>query len=264
MSVRGVMICETSTSPSSITPSIISRASSSSRPSRCPSVTMRADVFVERFLVGRPAAAAGQAVQGDVDEAGHQHQRPAAARLSARQTGQVRNRNGSAQSRATAQGIQISAASSSSRAGQQAAGQPAPVGDAGGRPAARAQSAAAPRRTRPRPATGAFRRPGPPARAAQDLAQPVGPVPPAADLLQLVRRELGQRPGADRRQAASRPPRPAKGNGAVTDSADVQRRRARAACSGTSGARGDSRSRASTSRSPAPASGPLGRAVASS
>ena len=40
MSVRGVMICDTSTSPSSITPSIISRASSSSSPSRCPSETM--------------------------------------------------------------------------------------------------------------------------------------------------------------------------------------------------------------------------------
>ena len=40
ISVRGVMMCETTASPSSITPSIISRASSSSRPSRWPSLTI--------------------------------------------------------------------------------------------------------------------------------------------------------------------------------------------------------------------------------
>ena len=40
MSVRGVMIRATVTSPNSITPSIISRASSSSSPSRSPSLTI--------------------------------------------------------------------------------------------------------------------------------------------------------------------------------------------------------------------------------
>ena len=40
MSVRGVMMCDTYASPSSMTPSIISRASSSSSPSRWPSLTI--------------------------------------------------------------------------------------------------------------------------------------------------------------------------------------------------------------------------------
>ena len=70
MSVRGVMMCDTTASPSSMTPSIISRASSSSRPSRWPSLTI---VRISSSIDSSSAClrrAAGEAVQQRVDSAG--------------------------------------------------------------------------------------------------------------------------------------------------------------------------------------------------
>ena len=120
MSVRGVMICETSASPNSITPSIISRASSSRRPSRCPSETMvrmsssndssSGAVRLRPARRCRATSTTWRAMQ-------------TARRGSSHPTAPARrNTNGSAQSRAKVQGNQRLAARAQQQAGQQGRG----------------------------------------------------------------------------------------------------------------------------------------------
>ena len=195
------MICETSTSPSSMTPSIISRASSSSRPSRCPSETM---VRISSSNDSSSGSGGG---------------RP-----------ERRWKTAATKRRGQPQRPQGDAGGPPGRPGVVEEGIGPQAGHAPGQPDFRGQeqehaAGHAPdqqrrrRRTRrapvgPDPERGGadvdggghdLERFGGQAHlvaALEDVAQPVGMVSPPADFLEFMGRELGQRTGPHRRQAS--------------------------------------------------------------
>ncbi len=207
MSVRGVMICETSTSLSSITPSIISRASSSSRPSRWPSETM---VRISSSNDSSSGSAGG---------------RPASRWQTASTKRAARPSGASSDAEPPPGGPGVVEEGIGPQPGQ-APGEPDFRGQQQEHPARHA-----PDQQRPRPGG----RPGPVGpdpegggadedggghdlealggqadlvAVLEDLAQPVGMAAPPAEFLQFMGRELGQRAGPQRRQASRPPARP--------------------------------------------------------
>ena len=205
MSVRGVMISETSGSPSSMTPSIISRASSSRSPSRCPSVT------IVRISSSNDSSSGASGM------------RPA-RRWSSGSTNRAPKIRGKRAKRSPPQRPGVI----EERRGPQ-------PGDGPGNPDLGGQTAPTDPTGHAEDQQQHARRPGgvplgpDPERAgadedgrgddlerlggqadvlvaAEDLAEPLGRFAAAADFLQFVARELGQRLGPDRRQAGNAQP----------------------------------------------------------
>ncbi len=210
MSVRGVIICETTTSPSSMTPSIISRASSSSKPSRCPWVTT---VRISSSNESSSAAAGRRPAMrcSIVSTRRAPSTTGPSTAATARHSGQVKNSTRAAQSRETVQGIHNSNAKSNT-APRNAQGQRAgrePDGGLVREPPGQGQSIGGGREELER-----LQRQPRLLVAAKYLSQTIGSVAVTADLVQFGTGKVGERPhpqcGEARHEQAGRGDREGK------------------------------------------------------